>query len=104
MKSFLVFFWECLVSYSNLSYLGNENIPKLCDLVHIWRSFLLTFTLASSEAAEEMLVEAEQGFHPKEKPLKPGLLDNRALPQFIHVDMEKNLQSAHSVHLCLDEL
>lgn len=51
-----------------------------------------------------MLVEAEQGFHPKEQPLQPGLLDNRALPQLVHVDVEKNLQSAHSVHLRLDEL
>lgn len=64
----------------------------------------MTFTLASSEAVEEMLVEAEQGFHPKEKSLEPGFLDNRALPQLIHVDMEKDLQSAHSVHLRLDEL
>lgn len=63
-----------MVSSFMIPYLRNENIPKLCDLVVIWESFLLTFVLAYFEAGKEVLVEVEKGIHPKEEPLQPGLL------------------------------
>lgn len=63
-----------------LPYLRDENVPDLCDLVVVRGSFLLTFALAHFEAVKEVLVEVEQGLHPNEEPVQPGLLDQQRLP------------------------
>lgn len=92
------------VTYSVLVYLGNKKIAKLGDLVVVGVFFRLNVSLSRFEAAEEVLVEAEQLFYTDEEPLELGVIDQLRPPQFVHVDLEQDLQGAHVVHLRLNEL
>lgn len=87
-----------------LVHLGDEEISKLGDLVVVGAFFRLSLSLSRFEAEEEVLVEGEQLFHTEEEPLELGVLDQLRPPQFVHVDLEQDLQGAHVVHLRLNEL
>lgn len=92
------------ITYIPHVYLGNKNIPKLGDLVVIGTFVGLSLFLSRFEAAEKVLVEAKQLFYAEEELLQLGVLDQLRPPQLVHVDLEKDLQGAHVVHLRLDEL